>query len=276
MNLYIKYSPLLYIWNTRISHEWGKKFEGWALVFNIFWYLFYSIGIRSFTIIYLFLIKTINFSQLIEALILYVYIFILFTIFYEIGYLHNDYAAKNEKNPVIRILEKVPNNFYIIQIIIRIITWILLMIPLFIINKTIWIILTCVILLTLIIYLIHNLIRNYFYNFMTMILLRFMKFSLIMIIIYFLLWTFNSEFYLYLSILYLMFQYFDNIYIYNWRMWWNNVLPSWLWKYCYLMISCFIMFTFSLNWIFLTYAILYFWLFIALTPKKMFILKNNR
>ncbi len=276
MNLYLKYGPLAYTWNTRISHEWEKKLKWKSLWFNLFGYFFYAICIWMIPFLCFYIDEKITPLEFVKSIWLYVLLFIIFSIFYEIWYLHNDYVAKNESNPTLHIYEKVDNKFYIIQIILRAIFWVLWLLVIHYISPVIAKIFTILIIIMLIVFLLHNMIRNYFYNFITLLWLRFMKFSLVLVILYFVLWTFDSVYYLYLSLLYLMFQDYDHIVLFNKRMWWINKIENWLWKYCYLSISCIIFFIFSKDFLFVYYALLYFWLFIALTSKKLFIPKNNR
>lgn len=276
MNLYLKYGPLSYTRNTRISHDRDKVLKWGVLRFNLFGYFFYAIWIWMIPFLYFYICKQITLVEFIKSIWLYMLLFVIFSIFYEIWYLHNDYVAKNETNPTLHIYEKVDNIFYVIQIVLRIIFWVLWLCIINCINPIIAKIFTILITITLIIYFLHNMIRNYFYNFTTLLWLRLMKFSLVFVVLYFILWTFDSVYYLYLLVLYLMFQNYDHIVLFNKRMWWNNKIGNWLWKYCYLFISCIIFFIFSKDLLFVYYALLYFWLFISLTPKKMFIPKNTR
>lgn len=276
MNLYLKYGPLAYTWNTRISHKWEKKVSWWKLLLNLFWYLFITVWIGWLALVYLYISWEISLSKFVSSIWLFIVIFVIYSIFYEIWYLHNSIVAKKEKKPVIRVYEKLPKNFYTNQILIRIFVWLICLLLLYLWNKNIWLMLLWIILLTQIIYYIHNIIRNYFYNYMTLLLLRILKFSLIFIVLYFIFGTFDSVYYLYLTILFLLYQQFDHTCWFNKRMWWENILKTNLWLYFYLFISCCLLFLITLNYIFVYYWIIFFLLFIALTPKEQFKLKNDR
>lgn len=276
MNLYLKYWPLAYKYNTRISHNWNKKLSTKKTLFNLFWYIFYDIWIWLIPFFYFYLNNQLIFLSFIKTIWLYTLLYIVFSVFYEIGYLHNDIVWKKEKNPTIHIYEKVDNKFYYIQIFTRFILWLLWisLINLLVPEITKYFIL--IIIITLLIFILHNIIRNYSYNFITLLWLRFMKFSLVFLILYYVFWTFNLDYYLYLSVLYLMFQNYDHIVLFNKRMWWENMIPNWLGKYCYLTISCIILFLFSKDMLFIMYTFIYFLLFIILTPKDSLKLKNTR
>ena len=276
MNLYLKYGPLAYTWNTRISHKWEKKVSFWKLLLNLFWYLFITVWIGWLSLVYFYISWEILLSKFISSIWLFIAVFLIYSIFYEIWYLHNSIVAKKEKNPIIRVYEKLPKNFYTIQILIRIFVWIICLLLLYLWNKNIWLMLLWIVVLTQIFYYVHNIVRNYFYNYMTLLLLRILKFSLIFIILYFIFGTFDVVYYLYLTILFLLYQQFDHTCWFNKRMWWENILKTNLWLYFYLFISCCLLFLIKLNYIFIYYWIIFFLLFIVLTPKEQFKLVNDR
>ena len=276
MNLYLKYGPLAYTWNTRISHKWEERLPLWTIILNLFWYLFIAVWIWWLSLLYFYIKWEISLKNFIYSLLLFVFIFLTYSIFYEIWYLHNSIVAKKEKNPTIRIYEKVPNNFYLIQIIIRILVGIVFLVCLYSFEKNMWLILLWIIVLTQIIYYIHNVIRNYFYNFITLLFLRVLKFSLIFIVIYYLFWNFDSVYYLYLTVIFLIYQHFDHILWFNRRMWWINKVWTNLWLWFYLFVSCLLLLFLTFDYIFLYYWIIFFILFIILTPKEQFKLRNNR
>ena len=276
MNLYLKYGPLAYTWNTRISHKWEKKVSFWKLLLNLFWYLFITVWIGWLSLVYFYISWEILLSKFISSIWLFIAVFLIYSIFYEIWYLHNSIVAKKEKNPIIRVYEKLPKNFYTIQILIRIFVWIICLLLLYLWNKNIWLMLLWIVVLTQIFYYVHNIVRNYFYNYMTLLLLRILKFSLIFIILYFIFGTFDVVYYLYLTILFLLYQQFDHTCWFNKRMWWENILKTNLWLYFYLFISCCLLFLITLNYIFIYYWIIFFLLFIVLTPKEQFKLVNDR
>ena len=276
MNLYLKYGPLAYTWNTTVSHEWDKKISWWNLLIKLFWYLFITIWIGGLSLVYFYIVWKISLLDFFISFWLFIILFLIYSIFYEIWYLHNNIVAKKEKNPTTRIYEKLPKNFYTIQILIRISIWLICLIWLYFFNKDICLMLSWVIVLTQVVYYIHNIIRNYFYNYMTLLLLRILKFSLIFIVLYFIFWDFDSVYYLYLTILFLLYQQFDHTCRFNKRMWWINKLNTNLWLYFYLFISCWLIFLITFDYIFIYYWIIFFILFVILTPKEQFKLKNDR
>ena len=276
MDIYLKYWPLIYTWNTRFSHEWDKKVSLWKLLLNAFSYLFIAIWIWWLSLIYFYINWDISLGKLIWSILLYGIIFLIYTNFYEIWYLHNSIVAKKEKNPTIRIYEKVPKNFYTIQILIRIIIWCFCVLWLYFFGRELWIMLFIIILLTEIVYCIHNVIRSYFYNYMTLLILRILKFSLIFIILYYIFWNSNSDYYLYLSVLFLLYQQFDHVCRFNKRMWWTNKLWTNIWQYFYSFVSCLFLYLLTNSNLFIYFWIIYFIVFVILTPKSSFSLKNSR
>lgn len=276
MNLYLKYGPLAYTRNTRISHKWEEKLPLWTIILNLFWYLFITIWIGWLSLVYFYIAWIISLSNFFISLWLFIVVFLIYSIFYEIWYLHNSIVAKKEKNPTIRVYEKVPKNFYTTQILIRILSGAVCLAWLYFFDKSIWLMLLWIVILTQVVYFIHNIIRNYFYNYMTLLLLRILKFSLIFIILYFIFWSFDSIYYLYLTILFLLYQQFDHTCWFNKRMWWENKLKTNLWLYFYSFMSCGLLFLLTFDYIFIYYWIIFFLIFIILTPKEQFKLKNDR
>ena len=276
MNLYLKYGPLAYTWNTRISHKWEKNLPFWDVLLNLFWYLFITVWIGWLSLVYFYIAWIISLSKFFISAWLFILVFLIYSIFYEIWYLHNAIVARKEINPTIRVYEDVPKKFYTIQILIRIFVGVICLIWLYFFDRNIWLMLLWIVVLTQVVYFIHNIVRNYFYNYMTLLLLRILKFSLIFIVLYFIFWNFDSIYYLYLTILFLLYQQFDHTCWFNKRMWWVNKLKTNLWLYFYLFISCGFLFLITVDYIFIYYWIIFFLLFIVLTPKEQFILKNDR
>lgn len=157
MNLYIKYWPLLYTYFTRRKN---LKFA--------FMCLFMDIWFWGVSILYFYLNGEIVLDKLLSAILLFVLLFYLFSVFYEIWYIHNDlFATKREKEPTIRVKDPISNRFALYQIIIRALLWTFLTWILFIFDNKLAILFSVVVLSTILIFFLHNLIRNYFWNFIT-------------------------------------------------------------------------------------------------------------
>ncbi len=276
MNVHIKYWPLFYTWSTRISHRWKTVLNRKKILFNLFWYLFYFIWVWMFSYLFFYINWAINIIVLIKSIFLYILSFMIFSVFYEIWYLVNDYVSKKETNPTIHIYDSIPKNFYIIQLSLRIILWSIWLFLFFLVDAKISLILFIVIFIMLIFYLLHNFIRNYFYNYMTLLWLRLMKYSLVFVWMYYILWTLDSIYYFYLTVIFMMFEFYDHTLMYNKNFWWTNKIHNWLWKHFYLSVSTLMFYFMTNDYFFLMYFILFFVLFILLTPKKNFKLCNNR
>lgn len=289
MNLYFKYGPLWYTIRTRILQHKVKVNEDWSRIhFSWKWkigmeslsYIYHQILFWGIPLIVIYLSHSCNFYSFILSVLLYLYNFIIFLNFYEIGYLYNDLQGiKKEKKPTLYIDEKLPNLFYYKSIIIRIFFWCLLLIPLYFFDKEICLLLSMLLTITQIIFFIHNKIRKYFYNWITIFFLRFLKMSLIFISIYFLIRTFNSEVYTYTLIIFLLQQYFISFTMYSNRFWFNIKdlwMPYGLLQHWYNSLATLLLFLFSSNYLFLIYFIIYLILFIKSTPKHYFKLKNDR
>lgn len=289
MNLYFKYCPLGYTIRTRFFQNKIEKMEDWSIVHHqIKWWIFnidsinyiYSLGIWLFPPLAIYLSWWCSMSVLIQAYLLYLYNYIVFLVFYEIWYFYNDLQAeKKEKKPTFHINCKLPKNFYLNNIIIRILLWILLLIPLYLFDNTIFFYFLILILSTQLIFFIHNTIRKYFYNWITLFLLRFLKMSQILIPMYYILWTSSSEFYIYTIVVFLIGQYYTSFLAYSRRSWFqekNLWLPQWLLQHGYNTFAMFILYIFTFNYIFLIYGFIYLCLFIKVTPKWYFKLENDR
>ena len=289
MNLYIKYCPLGYTLFTRILPHKTEALNNWSrivisdpnksIIKSLINYLYWLL-MRIFPLFVIFLQKECSLHNLLLSILIYIYIQTVFLIFYEIWYLHNDLCAtKKEKNPTIHILWAVKPAFYYKNILLRILLWTSLLIPIFNKYNDIALGFCIIIMLTLLIYYLHNIVRNYFYNRITLNLLRFMKMSLIFIPIYFLTNSFQSEQYTYITTIFLIHQYFSSMRMY-WERFWYKInklrLPLWLLQHWYQCISMIILFLINKNLIFLIYWIISLILFLMTTPKKYFKIENNR
>ena len=287
MNLYLKYCPLAYAIRTRFLE---KKVENkdWEITHHLTWKfninsVFYIYTNYWFWIVPLFVIFFIynnSFYNLICALLLYLYICVVFLVFYEIWYLYNDLVGiKKEKKKCLHTSENLTESFYNNSIIIRVFFWLILLIPLWFLNYNILIFFSLLLWITQIVFFIHNKIRNYFYNRITLLFLRFLKMSQIFIPIYFMLWTFYSEIYFFIVVVFFIYQYFGHIQLYTDRFWFKVEqfgLPHGLLQHWYQFIAMIMLFLFSQNYIFLIYGCLSFILFIKSVPSHYFKLKNDR
>jgi hypothetical protein len=179
MKSYFKYWPLIFTF----FRAKNKNIIQWIWSFvSIF---FYSIWLGILTLIYLFIVHYISFSSLLWHTALYSIIYIIFLVFYEIGYIYNDiWTTRKEKNPTLRIKEKFSDKFWINQIIIRLLIWSLVLFQLYNYNQFIWLSLFWIILILWIIYFIHNKIRNLKINFFTLFFLWLNKFWVTLLIIH--------------------------------------------------------------------------------------------
>jgi len=267
MNLYIKYSPLFYTYNTRIYN-----------IYWLQWYLYINIGLWFLSILYLYIEKWIYLLDAILFTFLFLFTYLCFIIFYEIWYIVNDLISiKNEKIPTIRIKEKLPINFIKYSIIIRLLLWNIFLLSIYFINFKLWIFLSIILLLLSLTYYFHNKIRNYNINFFTIYILRLLKFSLIIIVLF----SINTDYEIINNIIIPLFIYFslfrlyENIYIYNERNWWINKLSN-ISIYLYFIITFLLLFIITkVNF----YLLLIFFLWITFLKiyKKWYLsFKSNR
>lgn len=290
MNLYIKYCPLCYTIRTRlIPHKIETRKDGsrihhtlnnWKINLESISYLYYQVFIRIFPIFAIYFSWVCDFLHLLMSFLLYIYNYIVFLIFYEIWYLYNDLQwREKEKAPTLYINYELSRSFYYNNIIIRVFLWWILLLLLYFFDHLICMYFALLLAATQVVFYIHNTIRKYFYNRITIFLLRFLKMSQIFIPMYLLLWTFDSDFYLYTATVFLIWNYFTSFLMYSNRFWFeekNLWMPYSLLQHWYNTLSMFILFAFTKNYVFLIYGIIYFLLFIKTTPKHYFRLKNDR
>ena len=207
MNLYFKYWPLLYTYNSRIKSLW-----------DVLWYLYTNLWLGFLTLVYLYISSYLNFWTLLDYVLLYWIIFITFNILYEIWYICNDiFSTKKEKNPTLYITDKIQNKFRHNQIVIRIIFGVWCLIWIYLVNATICFSLCCVLIWVGGIYTIHNKVRNWNINVYTFSLLRFGKFALILLLLY----SLNLDIEIYkeiiapIIIVFLMYQLYEWIVYYD-------------------------------------------------------------
>jgi len=265
MNIYTKYWPLLYTFHTRRK---TLKFTISCLLLDIvFWFL---------SIIYLVIIWKVSIQYSIILLFIHYNNFYLYNVFYEIWYIYNDVISiKKETNPTLRIADKLPSNFVFVEIIIRLIFWTILLGLIYLINKNLSIQVSIIILSMLLVFVFHNIIRNYLYNFITFYLLRFSKFLLIFPILYLALWTFNNNIYLYITILYTIMQFWINLNVFNNYLWWTSKTHQ-SYNLFYLLLNCIVFYILTRDLFFWFYFWIYLIIFLIKTPKELILNNNTR
>lgn len=263
MNIWIKYGPLAYTFFTRIFLN-GKWFLS-----NLLNYVWSNIGLRAMPIFILYFTVELTVYKVILSLLLYIYLYCLFLIFYEIWYLHNDFVAKKEKNWAKHITEHLPCKFFLKQTIVRMIIWIIWLISLYFINTKILTWFWIIIIITAIVFCIHNCIRNYYYNFFTFFALRFLKFVIFVLPIYFLINSYNNVIIDETIVVFLLYQYYLNIDAYDSKLWWKHILPHNLLYYWYLTISMWVLFFYTNSELYLCYLLIFLIFYIIRRPKNI-------
>jgi hypothetical protein len=266
MSSYIKYWPLIFTFFRAKDKNIIKWI--WSFV-SIF---FYSLWLWTFTLIYLFLAEYINFLTLLYYIVLYYIMYTIFLIFYEIWYIYNDiWTTKKEKNPTLRIKEKLSDKFWINQIIIRFIVWSLALFLMYIYNNIIWLYLVLIIFILGIVYSIHNKIRSLKINFFTLFFLWLIKLLLTLLIIYIIDIDIETkrQIITWISIAFL-FMTFRNLFIwYNKKSWWQNSLEITTIN-LFLILSQLFLFIVNLNWIYIVNSLFFFVSFLNMYKKWYF------
>lgn len=269
MNLWIKYGPLAYTFFTRLC--FGDGLNCWRnKILDVVYYLCQNVGFWTVPLFVLFFGWKTTFVWLVSSLLFYLYIFICFLVFYEIWYISNDIIAKKEKKWTFYLKDKVSDEFLKHQIIIRIFLGLFLLIPICFANLKLAICFVILLIIMWIVFLTHNIVRNYYYNFFSIFILRFLKFILFVFPFYFLIWNFYDKIVFDELVVFLLYQHLINIDCYDKNLWWQRILPYTLVQSWYLMISMIILFCFSNSLVYLIYLIIYFILYVIWTSKEKF------
>jgi hypothetical protein len=262
MNLF-KYCPILYTFNFRMN---------WSFM-SLFCVLFSEIWLWVFALIYTYLLFDIS-----KSFILYLITFVIFLIFYEIWYICNDtWIAKKEKNPTLRIKEKLSDKFWINQIIIRILIWSLALYWMYIYNNFIWLSLLWILIMLWIIFYIHNKFRNYNINLITLFFLRMLKFSIVIVIILQIDLDMDTKKWIITWITQAFFlKVFDFLHsYYNDKMWWIEKMKNTP-KYFLFILFQIILFLLNNDYIYIVTLSYFLITFINTFDKWYFTLKSNR
>lgn len=273
MNLWIKYGPLAYTFFTRLC--WGDDSCCWKIkIFDIIYYLYINVGFRTVPLFVVFFEWKASLICLVTSLLFYLYIFINFLVFYEIWYISNDIIAKKETKWTLYIKDKVSEKFLKQQIIVRIFLWLLLLIPICFMNLKISLYFVILLVILWVVFLTHNVVRNYYYNFFSIFILRFLKFILFVFPFFFLIWYFDAQIIFYEVVVFLLYQHLINIDCYDKKLWWKRVLPYVVVQNWYLMICMLVLFCFSHSLIYFIYLLIYFIMYIKWMTKENFIWKR--
>lgn len=272
MNLYLKYMPILYYIQARGLAKCKNKKQ---VVFKIFSALWNCVWISWPLILYLIISNWFSLKSCF-VLCLYIYVYIVFINFYEIGCIYNDYISiTKEKNMIIHTKDNPPKNWYINSIILRIFSWIVLLIPLLYVSKTLFFDVTLFMAVLSLVFLIHNKIRIVFYNYVTLFLLRFFKFWIVFTVItrYFWWFTYDNLF-LYSFILFIVDFFSLTLDWLNTKMWWDNKMRKW--EFILINISvCIILLLLFKDWLFLLYLCIFTLELFLITPLNYLSFKNN-
>lgn len=269
MNSFIKFWPLAYTYNTRMNR-----------LANLIYYIGTDLFLPIIIILYIVLFNNQNIATFINYIVMYILIYIVFMLFYEIWYIYNDnFSTKKEKNPTYNVKEKFSNRFRYFQIVLRVFIWSLILLFLYLSLK-IWVKYIIIdIIIMEVIFLIHNIIRNYTINMFTRLLLRLTKLSLFIIFlnIIWLSWESCND----IVFSYLIFHFLDlfasRFYSYNWKLSWKNELKYWYSYFFECIIFIFISIVLN-NYIYLFPLILLIfkiWYFLK-SNKNTFSIKNDR
>ncbi len=267
MTWWIKYSPIFYTYYTRILSLKEIIYYIWTFILPSLAWIFYL------------WLKNPEFS-LVTYSLYYILFYFIFQCFYEIWYIFNDvYAIKKENNKTKRIKWEYSDFFWLLQIIFRIILWLLLLIFTLNISKYWFRLLSLDIGFMWIMFTIHNVIRNYSINIFTWIFLRIARIILFVIILK--ISGISPDFYKDIEISILLFYaldfYWARLYQYNKRLGWVN---SFNYGYSYFFILIVLFFFFILlekiEYLVPLIIIIPKIFFFLLTTPKTFSLKNDR
>lgn len=167
------YWPCFYTYNTRFF--WFRNYKNY-IISNVFF--------PFLPLIFLFLSHQRYFTLVYSAL-LYIFYFYLFSIFYEIGYICNDfYSVRKEKAPSVRISGLVEKDVRL-MIIQRVLLGILCIIFLYLANKELTTLFVVAVLFMGLVFIIHNIFRNFFVNLLTVFILKLSKFLIVVAFLYY-------------------------------------------------------------------------------------------
>lgn len=258
MSLFLKYGPLSYSYHTRYNS-----------LKELLWILFSDIGIWIVVIPFLFFNGDINAINWCKAILLYIIIYYIFMIWYEIWYIYNDtIAAQKENKPELRIKETISKKFIRAQIGTRILLWTMSLFLLGgITNYHILIITSIIIVISVIVFWIHNSIRNTFRNTITFTWLRFTKLAIILPIIYFCLHTIKTPIVTYTTIFFLLICLELSIYYYNYHYQIKGKFPPAV-RFFFRFLASIMLYLSSTSWLFLRYGGISLLLGIILLPSN--------
>lgn len=269
MNLFLKYAPLAYTFNTRLSTLIAKLYYFWT-----------DLGMFVIAIVYLWMLWDSSLLSLVQNFLLLLYIYVIYMMFYEIWYIYNDCFVV-EKKRTERIAEKLDKKFWYYQILCRVLLWLFLLLPLNYLSHSWFLLLVLNILIMEIVFLIHNIIRNYSVNMFSWLFLRLSKLSLFLIFLEFIqqanLIIEFSPIVLIVLIFHIVDLFASWHFSYNKKLWWENMLKYW---YTYIFIIIIFLFLwivfqnliFCLPLIILIPKSVYF----IVSTKNVFSIKNDR
>jgi len=264
MNSYLKYGPLIYTYITHYQ-ESLVIFLYENIIFNtipIVW------GFFTFTIL--------GFSNFIVSCVLLVGFFIL----YEIGYIINDfYTIKREKNPTRRLPENTTSTFIFQQCFIRSLIGAGIFIFLYQYNIKVFILYWSLIIITGLIFSIHNYIRNYNINLVLIALLRYCKMFIPYTVLFWCLPTVYlpilKETLLINTVIFFTYQSYFSIFAFNpVRFGGINKIPHGI-LYFYMMIICCVLYLITLSWISAIFFLFFLIKFIRVKEINFFTFKNR-
>ena len=269
MSSFIKYWPIIYTYNKRMQK-----------LSNLVYYIWTDL-LLPLVIIWIIFFKNIsNLNEIFYYIFIYLIIYLTFMCFYEIWYIYNDiYSTKKEKHPTKKIEENYGNSYRHLQIISRIILWLFLI---YILNNVLnfnYYLLFLDIMIMEIVFLIHNLIRNYSINMYTWLFLRFTKIALFVIFLKEIRELTQNNYNIIMC--FLLFHFLDLFaswfYSYNKKLWWNNKMEYW-YSYFFMLFVFVFLCILSKDLVFLLPLTILIpkIIFFLKTYKNAFSLKNNR
>lgn len=174
MILFNKFSPFFYTFTTRFPSFRAYK--------N---YLVSNILFPVIPLVYAFLLNN-NFVGMLFAILLYVMYFYIFWLFYEIGYIWNDYfTIKKEKHPTIRINYLLEKKEVSSLILTRLLLGFLFISVLYFIEPFLTLFFLIILILMWFIFSIHNYVRNYFINLLTIFFLKTSRFLILISLLHY-------------------------------------------------------------------------------------------
>jgi len=264
--------PILYYIQARVLAKSKNKKQ---VLFKIFSALWNCVWISWPLILYLIISNWFSLNSCLLFL-LYLYVYIVFINFYEIGCIYNDYIAiTKEKNVIIHTKDNPPMKRYIDSIILRVFSWIALLLPLLYVSKALFLDVTLFMIILSLVFLVHNKIRIVFYNYVTLFLLRFLKFWIVFTVITRYFWWFTYDYlFLYSFILFIVDFFSQTLDWLNIKMWWDNKVHRW--EIILINISiCIILLLIFKDWLFLFYLCIFILELLLVTPFNYLSFRNN-